>query len=234
MLVHGGGDIVTEYSRKMGVEPRIVVHPNGMKSRYTSLEELEIYTMVMAGLLNKRIVSGLEYRGIKALGVSGADLGLLAAERKKRIIILNERGRMQVIPGGYTGKIRNVQCSILCSLLGISTVLVVSPIALGLEGELLNVNGDQASALIATSLEAEKLIFLSDVPGVLLEDGVIRVIRTGDVEDLYIKIGPGMNRKVVMAAEAVSKGVGEAIIADGTVENPITTALAGSGTRIVP
>ncbi len=232
ILVHGGGDLVTEYSRKMGVEPRIVVHPSGMRSRYTSLEELEVFTMVMAGLLNKRIVSMLESLGARALGVSGADLGLVRAERKKRIVIVNERGRKQVIPGGYTGKIRAVSEKDLRSLLSLADVLVVSPLALGGSGELLNVDGDQMASKIASALRAVSLILLSDVPGVILEGRTLDRLTVGEARELYEKLGPGMNRKVFMACEAVESGVNNAVIGDGLRERPVSRALEGLGTRI--
>ena len=232
ILVHGGGDLVTEYSKRMGVEPRIVVHPSGMRSRYTSLEELEVFTMVMAGLLNKRIVSMLESLGARALGVTGADLGLVRAERKKRIIIVNERGRKQVIPGGYTGKIITVSEKDLRSLLSLADVLVVSPLALGDNGELLNVDGDQMASKIASALQAQSLILLSDVPGVILEGRKLDRLTVGEAKELYDRIGPGMNRKVLMACEAVESGVNNAVIGDGLRERPVTDALEGLGTRI--
>lgn len=232
ILVHGGGDLVTEYSRKMGVEPRIVVHPSGMRSRYTSLEELEVFTMVMAGLLNKRIVSMLESLGARALGVTGADLGLVRAERKKRIIIVNERGRKQVIPGGYTGKIRTVSETGLRDLLSLVDVLVVSPLALGDSGELLNVDGDQMASKIASALQAQSLILLSDVPGVILEGRTLDRLTVREARELYDRIGPGMNRKILMACEAVESGVNNAVIGDGLREHPVTEALEGLGTRI--
>jgi acetylglutamate/LysW-gamma-L-alpha-aminoadipate kinase len=234
VLVHGGGGLVTEYSRRMGVEPRIVVHPSGMRSRYTSLEELEVFTMVMAGLLNKRIVSKLESLGVRAIGVTGADLGLVIAERKRRIVIVNERGRKQVIPGGYTGRIKNVSGTGLRSLMDIADVLVVSPLALGGEGELLNVDGDQMASKVAVALQADRLILLSDVQGVLLDNEIPDEISVDKAKELYEKIGPGMNRKVMMAAEAVEAGVGTAVIGNGLVENPVSQALEGYGTKIIP
>ncbi len=232
VFVHGGGSQVSEYSRKMGVEPRIVMHPSGMRSRYTSLEELEVFTMVMAGLINKNIVSRLESRGVRALGVTGADLGLVRAERKRKIIIVNEKGRKQVIPGGFTGKITSVSDNDLRGLLGLTGVLTLSPLALGQEGELLNVDGDQMAAKIASTIKAEILILLSDVPGVILDGEMLESITPVEARALYDRIGPGMNRKVMMAAEAVEKGVGMAVIGNGLSENPVSNALNGRGTRI--
>ncbi len=235
VFVHGGGDIVTEYSRKMGIEPRFVVSPSGIRSRYTGPEELEVYVMVMAGKLNKEIVASLNRGANRAIGVTGADCSILLAERKKRIIIVNEKGRKQVIPGGYTGKIKSVNKECLNKLLEQVDIVVVSPLALGTEGELLNVDGDQAAASIATALQAKTLVLLTDVPGVILNDKVLAKIPLSQAETTAKKTGYGMNRKILMAAKAVENGVGVAIIAPGDTENPVTRALRGeTGTRIEP
>ncbi len=233
VLVHGGGVLVTEYSRMLGVEPRIVLHPSGMRSRYTSWEEMRVFLMVMAGLLNKLIVSGLAERGATAFGVTGLDGGLLRARRKKRIIILNERGRKQVVPGGYTGRITGVDAPALEGLLERWRVIVFSPIALGEEGEPLNVDGDQAAASIAEALGADALILLTDVPGVLVEGRLVERLSPGEARSLASRIGPGMNRKLLMAAEAVSAGVSLAVIGDGRTANPVSRLLhEGGGTRV--
>ncbi len=234
IFIHGGGDLVSSYSRKLGIEPRIVVHPGGFRSRYTSLEELEVYVMVMAGLLNKRIVSRLQSMNVKALGVTGADLGIVKGERKKRIVILNERGRPQAIPGGYTGRITHVDAETVKDLLGIAEVLIVSPLILGSEGEMLNVDGDQAAMAVSKAVKPRALVMLSDVEGVIHEGRVIEKLTPQEARELSKKVGKGMNRKLLMAAEAVEGGVGRVIIADGRVEEPITRALQGRGTTVSP
>ncbi len=233
VFVHGGGDMVSEYTRRMGLEPRILVHPSGLRSRYTGPEELEVYIMVMAGLLNKRITAGLIARGVQALGVSGVDLGLLRAERKKRIIIVNERGRKQAIPGGYTGRITGVDGRALGRLLREASVVTLSPLALGMEGELLNVDGDQAASKTAAALKASSLVLLSDVPGVILDDRVLdRIPSAEEARRIAGLVGKGMNRKLLMAAEALENGVGRVVIANGLAENPVESALQGGGTLV--
>jgi acetylglutamate/LysW-gamma-L-alpha-aminoadipate kinase len=235
VFVHGGGDVVTEYSKRMGVEPRFVVSPSGIRSRYTGPEELEVYVMVMAGKLNKEIVAELNSDKVRAIGVTGADCGIMVAQRKKRIVIINERGRKQVIPGGYTGKIVSVNKECIEKLLSITNTVVVSPIALGTEGELLNVDGDQAASSIATAIQAEALVLLSDVEGVIIDGKVVSTIPLSLAEEYAAKTGYGMNRKILMAAEAVAKGVGKAVIAPGNVEDPVTKALSEeTGTSIKP
>ncbi len=234
VFVHGGGDIVSKYEKAMGIEPKFVISPQGIKSRYTDERELEVYVMVMAGKLNKEVVARLQLHGVEAIGVCGADGGLLKAERKKRIVIVDERGRRRAIPGGYTGRIREVNAELVKKLLGEGYLVVVSPIALSLDHELLNVDADQAAAKIAGALKAEKLLILTDVEGVIVDEEVLREIKVDEVEALKPKIGVGMNRKVLMCSEAVKQGVGEAIIASGLTENPLIALEEERGTRIKP
>ena len=117
VLVHGGGAEVTETAAKLGKEQQFIVSPQGFRSRYTDKETMEIFTMVMAGKINKQIVAALQSQGVPAVGLSGLDGLLLKAERKKRLIIVDGRGRKKVIDGGYTGKITEVNVNLLGLLL---------------------------------------------------------------------------------------------------------------------
>ncbi|NPA05767.1 MAG: [LysW]-aminoadipate/[LysW]-glutamate kinase [Crenarchaeota archaeon] len=234
ILVHGGGDLVTEYSRRMGIEPRFVTSPSGVRSRYTDERELEVYTMVMAGLINKRLTAGLVARGVGAIGVSGVDAAILAAKRKKHILIIDERGRKRLIPGGYTGRIKDVNSEALRELVRLARVVVLSPLAIEPEtGQLLNTDGDQAAARVAAALRADKLILLTDVDGVMLDGKLVEELDPQRARELAKLVGPGMNRKLIHAAEAVEAGVGEAIIGNGTKNAPIQRLLSGAkATRI--
>ena len=232
IFVHGGGDVVSRYEKAMGIEPRFVISPQGIRSRYTDERELEVYVMVMAGKLNKEIVARLQSHGVKAIGVSGADGGLLKAERKKRIVIVDERGRKRAIPGGYTGRIREVEVRLIEMLVDEGYLVVISPIALSYDHELLNVDADQAAAKIAGALKAEKLLILTDVEGVIADGEILREIKVDEAETIKPKLGVGMNRKVLMCSEAVRNGVGEAIISSGLIENPLAALEGNLGTRI--
>src|SRR3972149_2136470 len=130
VLVHGGGKEVTKVSKELGKEPKFVVSPGGIKSRYTDKETAEIFTMVMSGKINKTIVCMLQKNGINAIGLSGIDGKIIQAERKKKLLIINEKGRKQAIDGGYTGKITNVNASLLKLLLEQGYTPVISPIAI--------------------------------------------------------------------------------------------------------
>jgi acetylglutamate/LysW-gamma-L-alpha-aminoadipate kinase len=233
LFVHGGGDAVSELSKKLGIEPKFVMSPEGIRSRYTDENELEVYVMVMAGKINKSIVSKFKALNRKAVGITGADGPTLIAERKKRIVIVDERGRKRVIDGGYTGKIVNVNIDLINTLIEKGYIIVIAPIAIDAEGTLLNVDGDQAAYAIASAVKAETLIVLTDVEGVIIDGKVVREIKIGEIDKIIEKIGPGMNRKVLMAKKAIEEGVKRIIISSGTIENPVKNALEGRGTVIV-
>ena len=110
--------------------------------------------------------------------------------------------------------------------------MVVAPVAVDQHGTMLNVDADQAAAAIAGALSADALIMLSDVDGVVVDGEVLRRIRSEEVADLARFVGKGMNRKLVMAEEALKAGVRRVVIASGTVRSPITNALNGGGTVI--
>ena len=128
VLVHGGGSGVTEIASKLGKEQEFVVSPTGFRSRYTDKETMEIFTMVMAGRINKKIVSALQRQEIPVVGLSGLDGFLVRAKRKKRLVIVDERGRKRVIDGGYTGKVSQVNASLLQILLENGYVPAIAPV----------------------------------------------------------------------------------------------------------
>jgi acetylglutamate/LysW-gamma-L-alpha-aminoadipate kinase len=232
VLVHGGGDQVTELTKKMGIEPKFVTSPEGIRSRYTSYEELEVYVMTMS-LINKMLVSKLNSKGKDCIGVSGVDGPILIAERKKKIVIIDERGRKRIIEGGYTGKIKEVRKDLIQSLLEKFNVIVMSPIALSLdEGVPLNIDGDQTAFSIASSLKVETLILLTDVEGVIIDNKIVPRLSSQEAKELSKKIGPGMNRKLLMASEAISQGVRRVIISSGLKNDPIRNALELNGTVV--
>jgi len=225
VLVHGGGAEVTEIAGKLGKQQQFIMSPEGFRSRYTDKETIEIYIMVMAGKINKQIVLALERLGISAVGLSGLDGKILQAERKKRLIAVDEKGRKRVIDGGYTGKIMSVNTDLLQLLLGRGIVPIVTPIAVSEELEPLNVDGDRSAAIIAGALKADKLILLTDVSGLMLKGERIPKIATGEVKEVLGNIGAGMSTKVHAGLEALNEGVSEVLITGGTGKNPISSAL---------
>ena len=226
VLVHGGGKEVTKVSKELGKEPKFVVSPGGIKSRYTDKETAEIFTMVMSGKINKTIVCMLQKNGINAIGLSGIDGKIIQAERKKKLLIINEKGRKQAIDGGYTGKITNVNAALLKSLLELGYTPVISPIALSEEFDFLNVDGDRAAAYVAGKIHSDKVLFLTNVDGLLMDEKLVKNLTLEEAKAIIPKIGFGMEKKILAATEALDMGVKEALIANGQRENPISAAIA--------
>ena len=225
ILVHGGGDVVTRISTELGHPPRFVVSPRGFRSRYTDREEAGIYTMVMAGKINKEIVSALQRRGIPAVGLSGLDGALVRADRKKQIVALDERGRRMLMEGGYTGKIVDVNGEFLGLLVENGYVPVISPLAMGEEAEPLNVDGDRMASSLASAVGAETLVLMTDVERVVLDGKPVDELSLNEAKGALEGIGPGMITKLYAAIEALEGGVGEVVISSGFVEDAIESAL---------
>ena len=225
VVVHGGGVEVTEVASRLGVEQRFVVSPRGFRSRYTDKETIEVYMMVMAGRINKQIVLALQSHGIPSVGLSGLDGLLIQAKRKKRLVVIDERGRKRVIDGGYTGAISNINTHLLRLLIDGGYVPVVAPIAISEEFEPLNVDGDRAAARIAGALKADKLILLTDVQGLTLNGKLISKMSVSEARKTLQRTGHGMITKVYAALEAIEEGVSEVFIASGLRHNPITSSL---------
>ena len=233
VLVHGGGDIVTEISTKLGHPPEFVRSPKGFKSRYTNLEQSRIFTMVMVGKINKEIVTALEKEGVSTIGLSGLDAHLIRAQRKKQLIIIDERGRKRLIEGGYTGKIVEVNSMLLEALIEKDILPVISPVAQGEDFEALNVDGDRAASAIASAIKADRLILLTDVKGIILDNNHVHSLNIQQAEAVMKDIGPGMITKILAATEAVKNGVSEAIIASGFRVNPILNAINHDGCTVI-
>ena len=225
VIVHGGGDEVTQIAERLGKEQVFITSPSGVRSRYTDKETVEIYAMVMGGRINKAIVRWLLSQGVPAVGLAGIDAGSLKAKRKKRLLIIDERNRKRIIEGGFTGKITDTDPALLKLLLQNGYLPVIAPIALGEENELLNVDSDRAAAQIAAALKAENVVFLTDVQGVLLKGEHVKKLSMIDAERLLPKIGAGMHKKVLASIEALKGGAKEAVISSGFVEEPVTSAL---------
>ncbi|MCL1977341.1 MAG: [LysW]-aminoadipate/[LysW]-glutamate kinase [Candidatus Bathyarchaeota archaeon] len=225
VLVHGGGVEVTEIASKLGKEQKFIMSPEGFRSRYTDKETIEIYTMVMAGKINKQLVLALEAQNINAVGLSGLDSAILKAERKTKLIAVDERGRKKVIDGGYTGKITQVNTELLSLLLENGYLPIVTPIALSQDYDPLNVDGDRTAAIIAGALKADKLLLLTDVEGLILKGECVPKIVATEVKEVLSKIGGGMSTKVHAGLEALNQGVKEVLVTSGTTKQPITLAL---------
>ncbi|TLY08094.1 MAG: [LysW]-aminoadipate/[LysW]-glutamate kinase [Thaumarchaeota archaeon] len=233
VFVHGGGKEVTATATKLGKEQKFIVSPGGVRSRYTDKETADIYTMVMSGKINKAITGMLLRQGIKAVGIAGIDGGVLKAERKKKLMIINEKGRKMIIDGGYTGKINAVDPALIHILVDNGYVPVVSPIALSEEYDFLNVDGDRAAAYVAGGVKADRVIFITNVNGLMLNEKLVTGMTLEQAKAALPKIGSGMEKKVLASTEAVEMGVKEAIIASGQVVKPISSAIAHNNCTVI-
>ena len=233
ILVHGGGDLVTEIATKLGKEQKFVVSPDGIKSRYTDRETMDIFMMVMSGLIAKKLVETLAANGIRAVSLSGLDGGVLRASRKKKLLIVDERGRKVVIDGGYTGKMQSADGTVLHTLLDRGFVPLVSPVAMGEEAEPLNVDSDRAAAYVALGARADAVLFLTDVKGLKLDGKVVESLTVEEARSSVPKIGFGMQKKVLAGIEAMEGGVREVIIASGFGPSPLTAALSHEGCTVI-
>lgn len=233
IFVHGGAVEVTEIAQKLGKEQRFITSPDGFRSRYTDRDTVDIYTMVMVGKLNKQIVTALESKGVRAIGLCGLDGQLIKAERKKRLVVINERGRRMAIDGGYTGRIEEINTDLLRLLMEAGYLIVVSPVAMSEEYEPLNVDGDRTAASIAGALKADVLLLLTDIEGLMMEGKTVQRLRSTEAKEILPKIGPGMITKIHAAIEALGQGVREVIISSGTGSTPLSSALSHSAGTVI-
>jgi acetylglutamate/LysW-gamma-L-alpha-aminoadipate kinase len=235
VLVHGGSHETNRIATALGSPPRFVTTASGHVSRYTDQAAMDSFLMVYAGKINKRIVELLQQRGINAFGCSGLDGQILRAERKSTVRIV-ENGKQLILRDDRTGTSDGVNSSLLATLRNAGVLPVIAPIACSHSGDALNVDGDRAAAQIALALQADTLLLLSSVPGLLRtfpdETSLILTIPRAEI-DTYMDLAQGrMKKKVMGAAEALAGGVGRVIMADARIANPISTALAGHGTVI--
>lgn len=235
VLVHGGSAEANALGEAVGYPPRFITSPSGYTSRYTDRRTLEIFAMAVNGKVNTLLVEQLQNLGVNALGLSGVDGRLMEAARKDTIQSV-ENGKRKIIRDDYTGKIEKVNASLLNTLLEAGYVPVIAPLAVSAAGEALNVDADRAAAMLAAALQAGSLVLLTAVPGLMRafpdESTVIHSLPRQKLEEALGFAEGRMKKKVLGAQEALQGGVGKVIIADGRIEKPISSALAGKGTVI--
>lgn len=236
VMVHGGSALTNQVATALGHPPQFVTSASGYSSRRTDRRTLEIFEMVYCGQMNKGWVERLQQRGVNAVGLSGLDGRLWQGSRKEAITIIDERGRRRVLRDDYTGKVEQVNTALLATLLETGYLPVLTPPAISFQGEAINVDGDRAAAATAVALQAEALIILSNVPGLLEnfpdERSLIRHIPAGRLDTFMAAAQDRMKKKVMGASEALAGGVRRVVFADGRVAAPIRRALAGGGTVI--
>src|SRR5260221_3036830 len=148
VVVHGTSAAADALAAKMGIPARTLQSPSGHISRYTDPEMLEVYTMAAAGQVNKQIVTQLQSLGVNAVGLSGVDGRLMSARRKDAVRAIDPAtGKQRIVRDDYTGKIEHINGQLLRLLLDAGYTPVIAPLALGMECERLNVDGDRAAAM---------------------------------------------------------------------------------------
>ncbi|MDR3599470.1 MAG: acetylglutamate kinase [Desulfosporosinus sp.] len=229
VVVHGGGPEINAMLKKMGIESQFI---QGL--RVTDAQTMEIAQMVLLGKLNTEMVSLLNRFGGKGVGLSGKDAQLLIAV-KKPMQMPNSQGEMEDVDLGQVGEIQSVTPDILNTLLGQGYIPVISPVASGENGETYNVNADTVAGKIAEALQADKLLLLTDVRGILRDltdsSSLISTISRGEVATLVEQgiLNGGMLPKVECAVSALEGGVGSVHILDGRLSHAILLELFTDG-----
>jgi len=226
IVVHGGGPDITGMLGRLNIDTAFV---NGL--RITDRATMEVVEMVLGGKVNKEIVSGLNASGGKAVGISGKDGGLIKARP------IDPSGKL-----GFVGEVETVNPQIIETLIENGYIPVIAPIGIDDEQQSYNINADLVAASIAVGMKADKLVLLTDVPG-LLEDkndnsSLISILKVSQVPD-YVEAGViagGMIPKVTCCVEAVTGGVSRTHIVDGRVPHSILLEIftkEGVGTMVV-
>ncbi|GIV79109.1 [LysW]-aminoadipate kinase [Litorilinea aerophila] len=235
LLVHGGAETTNEVAEALGHPPQFVTSESGFVSRRTDRRTLEIFEMVYCGQLNKMWVEKFQRLGVNAVGLSGLDGRIFEGTRKDTLRV-RINGRRLVLRDDWTGTVERINTGLLRLLLDNGYFPILTPPGASDQGEAINVDGDRAAAMVAAAFNAEALVILSNVPGLLRnfpdESSLIPSIpraRAGE----FMQFAEGrMKKKVMGAVEAIEAGVQKVIFADGRVDRPVSAALAGGGTHI--
>ena len=234
IIVHGGGPQIAELLDKLNIESKFV---NGM--RVTDSATMDVVQMVLGGLVNKEIVSLLNTNGGRAVGITGKDGGLIQATKLPQIGSDSGLDAAEMIDIGHVGEITHINADILTTLTKDEFIPVIAPIGVGKDGESYNINADIAAGKIAEHLNAEKLVLLTNTPGILdAHDETATDLSQDAVEHLIADgtISEGMLPKVNCALSAVKSGVQSVQIIDGRVPHALLLEVftdAGIGTQIL-
>lgn len=237
IVVHGGGPEISRAMSKLGKDPKFI---EGL--RITDRETMDIVKMVLVGKINTEIVSRVGWHGGNGVGISGKDSKLIEAVRKApHEVINNETGEKRMIDLGLVGEIKAINPEIVNVLTKNDYIPIISPIGVAENGETLNLNADTVAGDMASKMDAEKLIILTDVPGILADpkdpDSLIRKIKIDEIGEL-IKDGTiteGMLPKTMTCIKAIEDGVSSAHIIDGRVKHSLLLEIftkKGIGTMI--
>ena len=234
VVVHGGGPQIGKVLKQIGKESEFI---NGM--RVTDSETMDVVEMVLGGLVNKEIVSLINRHGGKAVGLTGKDGELIRARKMTVTKNSPELSVPEIIDIGHVGEVASIDTSVVQMLVKDDFIPVIAPIGVDDEGQSYNINADLVAGKLAIALNAEKLILLTNTPGVLDQDQHLLTGLKAETVDRLIDSGVihgGMLPKVQCALDAVRSGVRNAQIIDGRVEHAVLLEVLtneGVGTLIM-
>ena len=227
IVVHGGGPEINQLLKRLDIETHFV---GGM--RYTDLATMEVVEMILGGKVNQQIVAGLNASGGHAVGLSGKDAGLITARP------MAPDGSL-----GFVGEVASVNPGVIDTLIEQEYIPVIAPLGMDEKGQAYNINADLVAAAVAVAVKADKLVLLTDVPGLLRdvkdESSRMSQVRLREIPR-YIEegvIAGGMIPKLSCCEQAVRGGVGRTHIVDGRVPHSILLEIftrAGVGTMVIP
>jgi len=235
VVVHGGGPQINAMLSRLGVKSTFV---QGL--RVTDQQMVEVVEMVLCGTVNKQVAEAITRAGALAVGISGKDGGLIRARRATRTVKDPGSNIEQVLDLGLVGEPESVDTRVLRLLIGADIIPVVAPVGVGVDGQTYNINADTVAGAVAGALQAERMLMLTDVPGVLdanrnfLPEMTVAQARAGIAAGW---IAGGMIPKVETCIYAIEQGVKGAVILDGRVPHAVLRELftdGGAGTLIKP
>ena len=233
VVVHGGGPQIGDLLDKLKIPTRFV---DGM--RVTDAATMDVVQMVLGGLVNKEIVSLINHHGGSAVGITGKDGSLIRARKLSLTRAGESANAPEIIDIGHVGEVTEVDGRVLRTLTESNFIPVIAPIGVGATGESFNINADIVAGKVAEHLNAEKLVLITNTPGILDDDGqTLTKLTPDDVRKLIADgtVAGGMLPKVDCALEAVQAGVKSAQIIDGTIPHALLLEIftdAGVGTQI--
>jgi acetylglutamate kinase len=234
VVVHGGGPQIGAMLKRLEIKSSFV---DGL--RVTDQAAIEIVEMVLTGTINKQIVSAINHAGGRAVGVSGKDGQLIVAKKLVRTKKDPATGQMQTVDLGFVGEPEKINTEVLHTIVRADMIAVIAPIGVGRAGETYNINADTVAGAVAGALHADRMLLLTDVPGVMDRNGnLIERLTTTEARALIADgtISGGMIPKVETCIEAVEQGVRAAVILDGRIQHVLLIELFtehGAGTMIV-
>jgi [amino group carrier protein]-L-2-aminoadipate 6-kinase len=224
VMVHGASAETDRLAAALGVPQEQITSPSGHVSRRTDRRTLEVFAMAALGIENFEYVEKLQQRGVDAIGLSGLS-GRLLVGKKKDVRAVRE-GKTVILHDDYTGTVEAVNLPLLTQFIAPGRVPVVAPLALSLENEALNVDGDRVAARIAAAIDADALLILTNVPGLLrdVNDPSSLVAETTLEEAEQLAQGR-MKKKILAAREALAAGVDEVVIRSAAGDPAVRTVI---------